>query len=201
MGHRNYQNNKRTKLKQKSQLLHKSVRPREREIEFQYSKGWSTNYGYCGYSRSSSFHFIPKFFNFFLALFDFAIATHLDLVVVSKIGSQEIDTEIGEPISGIMVSHQWLGEHQRRVGDGHFGFVLMGHDNQWVNGLLCPDAYGLGYSAKCSQISSIEIERKCSFFFLFPPTFLSITSISILIQFSQVRLFLHSNLMVVFFWV
>ena len=36
--------------------------------------------------RSSSFHFIPKFFNFFLALFGLAIATHLDLVVVSKIG-------------------------------------------------------------------------------------------------------------------
>uniref|UniRef100_A0A7N2LBC3 Uncharacterized protein n=1 Tax=Quercus lobata TaxID=97700 RepID=A0A7N2LBC3_QUELO len=31
-------------------------------------------------------HFIPKFFNFFLALFGLAIAIHLDLVVVSKIG-------------------------------------------------------------------------------------------------------------------
>ena len=109
-----------------------------------------------------------------------AITTHLNLVVVSKIDGQEIDIEIEKPISEIMVSHRWLGEHQRRVGDGHFGFVLMGHDSQWVNGLLCPDGYGLGYSAKCSQISSIEIERKMLiWFFFFFPTFLFITFISI----------------------
>ena len=174
------------------------MRPREREIECQYSKDWATNYGYYGYLRSSAFHFIPKFFNFFLALSSLAIATHLDLVVVSKIDGQEIDIEIGKPISGIIVSHQWLGEHQRRVGDGHFGFVLMGQDSQWVNGLLCPDGYGLGYSAECSQISSIEIKRKMLVWFFF--FFFSQHSCSLhLFQFSQVRLILHSNLMVVFF--
>jgi len=58
------------------------VRPKER-IPILKMLGY---YGYCGYSRSSAAHFIPKFFDFFLALFGLAIATHLDFSVVSKIG-------------------------------------------------------------------------------------------------------------------
>ena len=62
----------------KLQLLHKLVRPKER-IPILKMLGY---YGNCGYSRSSAANFIPKFFDFFLALFGLTIITHLDFLVV-----------------------------------------------------------------------------------------------------------------------
>ena len=62
----------------KLQLLHKLGRPKER-IPILKMLGY---YGNCGYSRSSTANFIPKFFDFFLALFGLAIITHLDFLVV-----------------------------------------------------------------------------------------------------------------------